>query len=113
MKTLSGILLFLLTYLCLNLLSYLLAFAMFKQRVPIINNYSVHLDRLWWLGLTDEDTEGHWVWFDTNTAPEYTGNALLYLTISKDLLLKLKLIRSKRFIYSFFFVSSKRHNGTN
>lgn len=84
---------------------------MFKQRVPIINNYSVHLDRLWWLGLTDEDTEGHWVWFDTNTAPEYTGNALLYLTISKDLLLKLKLIHTKRFIYSVFLFPQKDITG--
>ena len=29
--------------------------------------------RHWWLGLTDEDINGQWMWLDTNSTPEYTG----------------------------------------
>ena len=27
----------------------------------------------WWLGITDEDVEGTWKWFDTDTVATYTG----------------------------------------
>ncbi|XP_052812249.1 perlucin-like protein [Mya arenaria] len=29
-------------------------------------------DRAWWLGITDEGSEGVWYWFDTNTLAEFT-----------------------------------------
>jgi len=55
-------------------------------------------DRNWWLGITDEDINGHWMWFDINASPEYTGWMIIfYLQKNKTL---------------FFFIASviNRHN---
>ena len=41
--------------------------------------------RHWWLGLTDEDINGQWMWLDTNSTPEYTGQfrvTVIYFTKS-------------------------------
>ena len=27
----------------------------------------------WWMGLTDETVEGEWLYYDTNTVVEFTG----------------------------------------
>lgn len=30
-------------------------------------------DENWWLGLTDEDVEGYWQWYDTDTPVSFTN----------------------------------------
>lgn len=34
---------------------------------------------LWWLGLTDETTEGQWVWFDTDDIAIFTGGISVFV----------------------------------
>ena len=57
---------------CLEIGGYIVEIDTEEEETALLGAFNVY-DQDYWIGLTDADTEGEWIWADSGFSPKYTA----------------------------------------